>query len=108
MADFVLKRKPGFRFKIEGYPEEGAEKVFTIPAPSQLSFEDVEKIRKLAETEDVRKHGAAMKSFLLSHCPELEKAINGEMEYMNIFNAYADATKNDASESGESSASADS
>lgn len=63
MADFVLKRKPGFRFKIEGYPEEGAEKVFTIPAPSQLSFEDVEKIRKLAETEDVRKHGAAMKSF---------------------------------------------
>ena len=47
MADFVLKRNPGFKFQIEGYPEEGAEKVFTIPAPSQLSFEDVEKMKKM-------------------------------------------------------------
>ena len=80
MADFILKRNPGFKFSIEGYPEEGAEKVFTIPAPSQLSFDDVEKIRKLSETEDIRKHGAAIKGFLLSHCPDLADAIDGEME----------------------------
>lgn len=106
MADFVLKRNPGFKFQIEGYPEEGAEKVFTIPAPSQLSFEDVEKIRKLSETEDIRKHGASIRSFLLAHCPDLADAITGEMEYMNIFNAYAAATGGETA--GESSASADS
>jgi len=106
MADFVLKRNPGFSFQIEGYPAEGAEKVFTIPAPAQLGFEDVERIRKMQETEDVRKHGAAVKSFLLSYCPDLADAIQGEMEYMNIFNAYAAATSE--ANVGESSASQDS
>ena len=104
MADFVLKRNPSFKFQIEGYPEEGAEKVFTIPAPSQLSFDDVEKMRKISTTEDIRKHGAAIKDFLLTHCPGLDKAITGDMEYMNIFSAYADATKEPAA--GESLASA--
>lgn len=60
----------------------------------------------MQETEDVRKHGAAIKTFLLSYCPDLADAIQGEMEYMNIFNAYAEATRE--TEVGESSASADS
>lgn len=87
MADYVIRKKPGFTFAMEIDPEN----VYTIPAMGDLSVDDVVMFNKVATNGDVKAKCLECKAFILRHAPELEHEAIGDMEFVNIFTAYAQA-----------------
>lgn len=101
MADYIVRKRTGFTFVLEG-----ADTVYTLPALSRLSFAEAELMRKIDQAEDLEKRGKLVKEFILKHAPELKDEDIGDMEYFAIFNSYA--MSEGKAKLGESSASADS
>lgn len=102
MADYIVRKKTGFTFALEG----STDTVYTLPALSQLSFEEAATMRKIDKAEDLEERGKLVKDFILKHAPGLKDADIGDMEYFAIFNSYA--LSEGKAKLGESSASQDS
>lgn len=84
MADYVIKKHPGFTFAMEG-----ADTVYTIPALADLSVQDVVNFDKVAKLNDVTKQCQECKAFILRYAPDLASESIGDMEFVQIFTAYA-------------------
>lgn len=102
MADYIVRKQRGFTFALEGSPD----KVYTLPALSQLSFAEAEMMRKIDQADDLEKRGKLIKDFVLTYAPDLKDAEIGDMEFFSIFNSYG--LSEGKAKLGESSASADS
>ena len=82
MADFVMKKRKGFTFRIEDDAH-----VYAIPALSNLSFADVAMLSKADKETDIVKRGKIVRDFILKFAPDLENL--SDMEFFEIYNAYA-------------------
>lgn len=102
MADFIVRRRRDFVFAVEDAPE----KTFTLPGPSSLSFEDAAITEPLNRETDIAKRGEIIKRFVLKFAPGLEALDIGDLDYVEIYNAYILAVGRE--KLGESTASQDS
>lgn len=88
---FTLKKRQRFQFALE----EDPGKVYSLPPLSSLSFEDAQLMAKLGDETTIVKQGEKIKKFILGKCPELEGKGLEDMEFYEIFNAYAMSEGND-------------
>lgn len=98
-VNFTLKKPKVFRFALEDEPE----KVYELPPLKSLGYEEAQIMADLGDETKISKQGPKIRKFILDHCPELEKKNIADMEYYEIFNAYA--MSEGASKLGESEAS---
>ena len=84
MADFKLKRRIDFTFALEG--DEG--NVYTLPSLKSLSFEAAQAMSRIDDEDDLVKKGGMIRDFILANVPGLADKGLGDMEYLEIFNAY--------------------
>lgn len=96
---FTLKKKKVFRFALEEHPET----VYELPPLNSLGFEEAELLTELGDETKVSKQGPKIKKFILEHCQGLADEDVSDMEYYEIFNAYATSEGN--AKLGESAAS---
>ena len=82
---FTLKKREKFRFALEAEPE----RIYSLPPLSSLSFEDAQLMAKLSDESTIVKQGEKIKKFILAKCPDLEDKGLEDMEFYQIFNAYA-------------------
>ena len=82
---FVLKKRKDFIFALEDDPET----VYTLPALKSFSFEDAKEMARIDDEEDIMKKGEMIRDFILRLVPDLKKQDISDMEYIEIFNAYA-------------------
>ena len=99
---FTLKRPKNFKFALEDEPE----KVYELPPLKSLGYEEAQIMADLGDETKIAKQGPKIRKFILDHCPELENKNIADMEYYEIFNAYAMSEGN--ARLGESGASRDS
>lgn len=85
MADFKLKKRVDFTFALEG----DEETVYTLPSIQSLSFEAAKAMASIDEEADLVKKGGMIRDFILKSVPALGDKGLGDMEYLEIFNAYA-------------------
>ena len=85
MADFKLKKRIDFTFALEG--EE--ETVYTLPSLKSLSFEAAKEMASIDDEKDLVKKGEMIRDFIQQSVPALAEKDLGDMEYLEIFNAYA-------------------
>ena len=85
MADFVLKKREAFTFALETEPE----KVYTLPPLKSLSFEAAKTMASIDDEDDIVKKGGMIRDFVMQSVPELAEKDLSDMEYLEIFNAYA-------------------
>ena len=82
---FTLKKRERFRFALEADPD----KIYSLPPLASLSFEDAQLMAKLGDETTIVKQGEKIKKFILAKCPDLEGKGLEDMEFYEIFNAYA-------------------
>ena len=82
----AYKIKKGTEFAVQG--ENGT---YTLPRMSDLTLDDVEVFMQVKTADSLKEKLGTCKSFLLKYAPELEAEGLGDMGYIQIFNAYADA-----------------
>ena len=87
MANYIVKKKQDFTFAME----ENADKVYTLPAIGSLGVDDIVSFQRVSEVKDISEKLKECKSFILRHVPELAESDLGDMEYIGIFTAYANA-----------------
>ena len=87
---FTLKKKKVFRFALEEEPE----KVYELPPLNSLDFDEAQLLTELGDETKVSKQGPKIKDFILNHCPGLADKDVSDMEYYEIFNAYATSEGN--------------
>lgn len=86
MADFtIVKPEP---FVIQGV--DGA--LYELPRLKDLSAKQVADLGNVPETEDTVERCNAVKSFILSLCPELDGEPLTDMGYLQLFNALAEGS----------------
>lgn len=88
MANYTLKAHRPFVFDIEGDATE-----YKIPALGSLSFDEVSEITAMQKLTDPVDQGKSFKAFILRYVPELEGLGLGDVDYIMIFNAYAESQK---------------
>lgn len=77
--------------KHEDYPIiSGKETIGKIPARKKLDFEDVRAMTNIDAENDVVKKGEMIRDFILKHVPALKDTGIADMEYIDIFNDYAE------------------
>ena len=91
-ATFTLKKRTDFTFALEA----DTEKVYHLPSLKILSFEEAKKMASIDEIDDLVKKGEAIRDYILNACPDLKDKGLGDMEYLEIFNAYAMAEGKDS------------
>lgn len=84
MTDFVIKRRKDFVFAIEDAPDQ----TYTLPTLSGLGFEDAQLLVKIDGEKDLAKRGPLVRDFILRFAPQLADAGVGDMQYLEIYNAY--------------------
>lgn len=84
MANFILRKREDFTFALEDAPDV----IYTLPAASNLGFEEAQLMANFGDESTIVKQGEMVKTFILKHAPELEKKNLGDMEYYAILNAY--------------------
>ena len=89
MADFTLKKRKDFTFALESDPK----KTYTIPAASNLGFEEAQMMANFADGKTIVEQGERIKGFILKHVPELAEKGLCDMEYYEILNAYIEFGK---------------
>ena len=86
MAIFTLQAHRSFVFNIEGDATE-----YKIPAFGSLSFDEVSEVAYAQRLTNLKEQGTAAKAFVLRYVPELEGLGLGDVDYLLIFNAYAES-----------------
>ena len=81
MADFTIKEP--VPFIVEG--ANGDE--YELPRLQDLTAEQVGKMASASKSDDLSEKALAVKSFILTLCPDLEKEPLTDMGYMSLFNA---------------------
>lgn len=84
MAEYKINK--GIDFTVKGDLGE-----YIIPRASALSLDDVAAFSAVKTADTLQEKLAICRSFLLTHAPDLEQEGLGDMGYIQIFNAYADA-----------------
>lgn len=102
MADFILKKPQAFSFALEDDPET----VYTLPPLKGFSFEEGKRMADIDDEADNVKKGRMIRDFILEKIPALADKGISDMQYIEIFNAYA--SFEGKKELGESKASPDS
>lgn len=82
---FKLQRRTEFKFVLE----DDQDKVYSLPSLKALSFEDGQMMTRIDAEDDITKKGGMVRDFILKYNPDLEKKGIADMEYFEIFNAYA-------------------
>lgn len=93
MADYIIRKKSGFTFALEG----NEEKVYTIPPFRDFGFDDLEALNAV-QSKGIAEQGKFYKDFLLKIHPELADEKIGDVEYFSIMEAYF-KSQNDTGES---------
>lgn len=101
-VNFTLKKRQDFLFALEDNPG----KVYSLPPIRSLSFEEAKALAAIDDEKDLMKKGAAIRDYMDRVIPDLKDAKIRDMEYIEIFNAYAMSEGREAL--GESKASQDS
>ena len=96
---FTLKKRKAFRFALEDEPSV----VYELPPLKSLGYEEAQLMTELGDDTKISEQGPKVKKFILDHCPALASKDVADMEYYEIFNAYAMSEGN--KELGESQAS---
>lgn len=84
-ASFTLKKREDFTFALENEPDV----IYTLPALKGFSFEEAQEMSKIDDEENLVKKGAMIRAFILRYAPQLEEKDLSDMEYLEIFNAFA-------------------
>ena len=69
--------------------EEEPDVVYTLPALRSFSFDEAQEMKKIDDERNIVKKGGMIRAFVLRYAPELEKKKISDMEYLEIFNAFA-------------------
>ena len=85
MADFILKKPTAFSFALE----EDEKTVYTLPPLKGFSFEEGRRMADIDDEEDNIKKGEMIRAFILEKIPALADKDISDMQYIEIFNAYA-------------------
>ena len=83
-APFILTKRNDFQFVLE----DDKKKIYTLPAASNLGFEEAQLMKNFGNEDTIPKQGEMVKEFILKYCPELEEKNLHDMEYYGILNAY--------------------
>jgi len=81
---FTLKKRKNFVFRLEGETE-----TFSLPSLKALGFEDGQLMTEIDAEDNIVKKGGMVRDFILKYNPALENKDLADMEYFEIFNAYA-------------------
>ena len=82
---FILKKRQDFLFALEDHED----KVYHLPALKSLGFEEAKKLVAIDDEKDLIKKGESIRDFMNGMVPDLKDAGISDMEYLEIFNAYA-------------------
>lgn len=83
---FVLKKKEDFEFQIEG-----SEKIYTIPAIDTLTFDEVEALRSIRGSQNIKENMETFKNVLFAKCEGLEEANLSDFQMLLLLKAYEES-----------------
>ncbi len=83
---FVLKKKADFEFQIEG-----SDTIYTIPAIDTLNLDEVEALRSIRGSQNLKKNMDTFKKVLFSKCEGLEEANLSDFQMLLILQAYEES-----------------
>lgn len=92
---YTLKKRKVFKFALEDEPDI----VYELPPLKSLGYEEAQLMTELSDDTKISEQGPKVKKFILDHCPELADKDVADMEYYEIFNAYALSEGNKMGES---------